>query len=93
MMKSILIENIKTATVDELLEAQKAIWQAVRVKHQGSLVWMAKEISASLSGCHGLPPLQVKTINRHESFIYSNPLSILTYNDVMTLYCLNDKFS
>ena len=53
MMKSILIESIETANIDELLEAQKAIGQAIRVKREALQVEQARELQ-TLAQRYGL---------------------------------------
>jgi DNA-binding protein H-NS len=46
MMKALLIENVETAPLEDLLEAQKAIGQAIRVKQEALQAERAMELQA-----------------------------------------------
>jgi DNA-binding protein H-NS len=46
MTKALLIENVETALIEDLLEAQKAIGQAIRVKQEALQAERAQELQA-----------------------------------------------
>jgi DNA-binding protein H-NS len=53
MMEAILIENMETAPLEELLEAQKAIQQAIKVKQDALQAERAQELK-TLAQRYGL---------------------------------------
>ena len=64
MTKSILIENIETAELDELLAAQKAIGQTIRVRQEAFQTERAKELQ-SLAQRYGLK-VRISSPSAHE---------------------------